>query len=117
MNQIQVYPAAGDVVNDRPTTTIDKTGAAHHVSSENESASAVASGNAVLERDAQTKGRWFAYLKTKQFWITLLLGQGKHSLSLMSLVIAITISTSEFHRYITFTNNKCDSPRDLYYFD
>ncbi|KAF2126135.1 DUF914-domain-containing protein [Dothidotthia symphoricarpi CBS 119687] len=31
--------------------------------------------NAVLEHDAQTKGRWFQYVKTKQFWITLVLGQ------------------------------------------
>jgi solute carrier family 35 protein F1/2 len=37
---------------------------------------AVGTGNEVLERDAQSKGRWFQYLKTKQFWLTLLLGQG-----------------------------------------
>jgi len=34
--------------------------------------------NDVLEQDAQTKGQWFQYVKTKQFWITLILGQGKH---------------------------------------
>ncbi|KAH7125473.1 hypothetical protein B0J11DRAFT_506307 [Dendryphion nanum] len=32
-------------------------------------------GNVVLEEDAQTKGRWFKYLTTKQFWVTLALGQ------------------------------------------
>ncbi|KAL6704181.1 hypothetical protein ACN47E_008438 [Coniothyrium glycines] len=73
MNQAQVYPAAGDIVNERPPTA-DKTGAAHHVSSDNEQASAL-SGNGILERDAQSKQRWFQYFKTKQFWITLLLGQ------------------------------------------
>ena len=31
----------------------------------------------VLERDAQTKGSWTAYVKTKQFWIAMLLGQSK----------------------------------------
>lgn len=49
-------------------------------SSENEhvgsTLQAVGTGNEVLERDAQSKGRWFQYLKTKQFWLTLLLGQG-----------------------------------------
>ncbi|KAJ4369290.1 hypothetical protein N0V86_009121 [Didymella sp. IMI 355093] len=48
-------------------------------SSENESTGvplhAVGTGNEVLERDAQSKGRWFQYLRTKQFWLTLLLGQ------------------------------------------
>jgi solute carrier family 35 protein F1/2 len=50
-------------------------------SSENERTGAplhtVGTGNEVLERDAQSKGRWFQYLKTKQFWLTLLLGQGR----------------------------------------
>lgn len=50
-------------------------------SSENErtgtSLHPVETGNEVLERDAQSKGRWFQYLKTKQFWLTLLLGQGR----------------------------------------
>ena len=32
--------------------------------------------NPVLENDAQTKGKWFAYVKTKQFWVAMLLGQG-----------------------------------------
>ncbi|KAL1605096.1 hypothetical protein SLS60_004639 [Paraconiothyrium brasiliense] len=31
--------------------------------------------NPVLERDAQTKGTWAGYVKTKQFWIAMLLGQ------------------------------------------
>ncbi|KAF2651569.1 DUF914-domain-containing protein [Lophiostoma macrostomum CBS 122681] len=29
----------------------------------------------VLEEEAQSKGRWFSYVKTKQFWLVLLLGQ------------------------------------------
>ncbi|KAL5414330.1 hypothetical protein PMIN06_002310 [Paraphaeosphaeria minitans] len=29
----------------------------------------------VLERDAATKGSWMAYVKTKQFWIAMVLGQ------------------------------------------
>jgi hypothetical protein len=33
--------------------------------------------NPVLETEAQTKGKWFAYVKTKQFWLAMLLGQGK----------------------------------------
>lgn len=31
--------------------------------------------NPVLEQDAATKGSWTAYVKTKQFWIAMLLGQ------------------------------------------
>jgi len=34
------------------------------------------SGNPVLESEAKTKGVWFAYVKTKQFWLSMLLGQG-----------------------------------------
>lgn len=30
----------------------------------------------VLEDEAQSKGKWFQYVKTKQFWLVLLLGQG-----------------------------------------
>lgn len=55
----------------------NKTGAEYYVSSENDSHNGgIAAGNEVLERDAQTKGRWFQYVKTKQFWITLVVGQG-----------------------------------------
>jgi len=54
---------------------VDKTGTGATVSSENEHHGVTARGEEVLERDAATKGRWFAYVKTKQFWITLLLGQ------------------------------------------
>jgi hypothetical protein len=44
---------------------------------------ASANGNPVLEEHAQTKGSWFAYLKTKQFWVALLLGQGMfHSVAI-----------------------------------
>ncbi|KAI4652932.1 uncharacterized protein J4E78_007760 [Alternaria triticimaculans] len=80
MNPIQAYPADGVVVQDAhhghyaPEAAHDKTGAGTYVTSENESHNGAA-GNEVLERDAQTKGRWFQYLKTKQFWITLVLGQ------------------------------------------
>jgi len=34
-----------------------------------------AEANPVLENEAQTKGTWFAYVKTKQFWIAMVLGQ------------------------------------------
>ena len=88
MNQIQAYPANGVVVPNKGdddfggggvTSDVDKTGT--YVSSENGShhrgaAAAALENNPVLEHDAQTKGRWFQYVKTKQFWITLLLGQG-----------------------------------------
>lgn len=32
--------------------------------------------NEILEEEAQSKGTWFAYVKTKQFWLVLVLGQG-----------------------------------------
>ena len=58
-------------------------------SSENERTGAplqaVGTGNSVLERDAQSKGHSFEYLKTKQFWLTLLLGQGSYFLPLAML--------------------------------
>lgn len=87
MNQIQAHPATGVVVPHDDARghygpqVVDKAGAGTRVTSENESHSggasgdAIVAGNPVLESDAQTKGRWFQYLKTKQFWITLLLGQ------------------------------------------
>ena len=56
----------------------DKTGTETYVSSETEPNGVSAHGNEVLEHDAQTKGRWFQYIKTKQFWITLALGQGMY---------------------------------------
>lgn len=37
----------------------------------------MAESNNVLEHDASTKGQWFQYVRTKQFWITLVLGQGE----------------------------------------
>jgi solute carrier family 35 protein F1/2 len=59
------------------TGTMDKTGAGINVSSpENEHHGSPTMGNPTLEQVAATKGRWFQYVKTKQFWITLLLGQG-----------------------------------------
>ncbi|KAF2026910.1 DUF914-domain-containing protein [Setomelanomma holmii] len=77
MSQIQPdpHPAAGFFGSKGNDVGVDKTGASMHVSSGNERAASPAMGNEVLEQDAQTKGRWFAYIKTKQFWITLLLGQ------------------------------------------
>lgn len=82
MNPAQVYPAAGDIINEHygPNKTDGDTATGQRMSSENEqpvavTSSASASAGNVLERDAQSKGSWFAYLKTRQFWITLLLGQ------------------------------------------
>lgn len=82
MNQLQVHPAEGVVVPDaqhqhHDTDAVHKTAVDQYVTSENELHSG-APTNEVLERDAQTKGRWFQYVKTKQFWITLLLGQGMY---------------------------------------
>ncbi|KAH7408546.1 hypothetical protein DE146DRAFT_378631 [Phaeosphaeria sp. MPI-PUGE-AT-0046c] len=54
---------------------VDKTGAGIAVSSAPEHAGSPGAGNEMLEQVAQEKGRWFQYVKTKQFWITLLLGQ------------------------------------------
>ena len=84
MNPIQAYPAEGVVVPDAhhhghyvTDAAEHKAGAGTYVTSENESHNGgIAPENEVLERDAQTKGQWFQYLKTKQFWITLILGQG-----------------------------------------
>jgi hypothetical protein len=73
------HPAAGVYAPTKSVheATIDKTGAGTYVSSENDHAVSPVMGNEVLEHNAQTKGRWFQYVKTKQFWITLLLGQGE----------------------------------------
>lgn len=64
------------------TTTVHPKGLDVSTSSGNEctgeSLHAVGTGNEVLENDALSKGRWFQYLKTKQFWLTMLLGQGKN---------------------------------------
>jgi hypothetical protein len=81
MNQIQAHPASGLVAPHENYAPEDhKTGAGTYVTSENESHNG-AHSTEVLEQDAQTKGRWFQYVKTKQFWITLLLGQGTHTTS------------------------------------
>ena len=37
--------------------------------------------NPVLESDAKTRGTWFAYLKTKQFWLAMVLGQGGYMIN------------------------------------
>jgi hypothetical protein len=87
----QPHPAAGVYAPDKndhahEDAQINKTGAGTYVSSENETAVTTAAGNEVLEHDAHTKGRWFQYVKTKQFWITLLLGQGESSIILKSQI-------------------------------
>jgi hypothetical protein len=61
--------------HDLPETVADKTGAGIQVSSENEQNAITP--NETLNQVAESKGRWFQYVKTKQFWVTLLLGQGK----------------------------------------
>jgi hypothetical protein len=75
----QLDPTAGIVAENQHSGVYapDKTGTETYVSSEPEPNGASAHGNEVLEHDTQTKGRWFQYIKTKQFWITLALGQGK----------------------------------------
>jgi len=45
----------------------------------------------VLESEAESKGRWFQYVKTKQFWLVLLLGQGAFYFPLFSPVISFRI--------------------------
>lgn len=60
------------------TTHVHPKGVAHGgPGSENEpdGSHVVEPGNPVLESEAQTKGKWFAYLKTRQFWLAMLLGQ------------------------------------------
>jgi solute carrier family 35 protein F1/2 len=47
----------------------------------------------VLEEEAQSKGRWFQYVKTKQFWLVLLLGQGMWRSSLGFYLFAIGACT------------------------
>ena len=33
----------------------------------------------VADLEGKSKGKWFAYVKTKEFWLVLLLGQGMHT--------------------------------------
>jgi solute carrier family 35 protein F1/2 len=77
---------------------VDKTGAGINVSSENEQAGTATMGNPTLEAVAQTKGRWFQYVKTKQFWITLLLGQGT-SISIFSNINHIWVCRTDMRNY------------------
>lgn len=90
MAQPQPHPAEGffgkgEDIRTGPviTQTVHPKDSEFTASSENERSGAplhtVSTGNEVLERDAESKGRWFQYLKTKQFWLTLLLGQGTSS--------------------------------------
>jgi solute carrier family 35, member F1/2 len=37
-----------------------------------------ANGHTVVEQEEKSKGKWFSYVKTKQFWLVLLLGQGTY---------------------------------------
>ena len=32
--------------------------------------------NEILQQEAKSKDKWFSYVKTKQFWLVLLFGQG-----------------------------------------
>lgn len=72
----------GEDIHTGPVVTqiVHPKGSEGTTSSENERVGtplhAEGTGNEVLEDDAQSKGRWFQYLKTKQFWLTMLLGQG-----------------------------------------
>lgn len=79
--QSHELPAAGHAGHYAPHENMDKTGAGTYVSSENGRDAVPAQGEEVLEQDAATKGTWFAYIKTKQFWITMLLGQGTYKSS------------------------------------
>ncbi|KAL1603315.1 hypothetical protein SLS59_004411 [Nothophoma quercina] len=71
----------GEDIHTGPVVTqnVHPKGSEVTTSSENERTGtplhAVGTGNEVLENDAQSKGRWFQYLRTKQFWLTMLLGQ------------------------------------------
>ncbi len=72
MNQIQPHTDHGTFASNKGNDT--------YVSSENVSHNGGVGdgiGNPVLEHDAQTKGKWFQFLKTKQFFIILVLGQSK----------------------------------------
>ncbi|KAF2624702.1 DUF914-domain-containing protein [Macroventuria anomochaeta] len=86
MAQLQPHTAEGffgkgEDIHTGPvvTQTVHPKGSEATTISENERAGTalhpVGTGNEVLENDAQSKGRWFQYLKTKQFWLTMLLGQ------------------------------------------
>lgn len=65
---------------------VDKLGTDTQISSENGRNDVAVHNEEVLEQNAATKGRWFQYLKTKQFWITLILGQGMYFLWLASII-------------------------------
>jgi solute carrier family 35 protein F1/2 len=67
-----IIPNKGDDVVDYHAA--NKSGAGTYASPENEHSGAPVLAN--HDSDAPTKGQWFQYIKTKQFWITLLLGQG-----------------------------------------
>lgn len=84
-SQIQPEPHLGAAgfynTKDRDEAIVDKTGAGIAISSSNEQ-NAITPNN-TLDQVAESKGRWFQYVKTKQFWITLLLGQGTELYTLL----------------------------------
>lgn len=55
--------------------------------------------NPVLEEDAATQGTWTAYVKTKQFWIAMLLGQSECLHSVFPFLHALDISQN-IHTYM-----------------
>ncbi|KAF2864769.1 hypothetical protein BDV95DRAFT_673182 [Massariosphaeria phaeospora] len=79
----EVYGNKGDDIGPTESTHVQPKGvSASAVSSENERglgqaepASNVDGVNPVLEDEAQSKGKWFQYVRTKQFWVVMLLGQ------------------------------------------
>jgi hypothetical protein len=93
--------------HDLPEAVVDKTGAGIQVSSPNEHNAITP--NETLNQVAESKGRWFQYVKTKQFWVTLLLGQGKTSYHPLLLRISHLSP-----RIIANYTLQC-SPGDLYH--
>lgn len=84
-----VFDKGDDVhvpATEQPSTTTvhPKSAGSSHSLSENERAGGATGAteyvgwehNPVLEEEAHSKGTWFAYVKTKQFWVVLVLGQG-----------------------------------------
>lgn len=72
------HPGAEGFYGQREESAQDKAGAGIQVTHAGNDAGVQA--NPTLEAVAESKGRWFQYVKTKQFWITLLLGQGRFPL-------------------------------------
>jgi hypothetical protein len=84
-NQAPEYYNKGDDVSPvLETTHVQPKGALEiggssgngRASGHGESQYVVTGPNELMEEEAQSKGRWLSYVKTKQFWLVLLLGQG-----------------------------------------